>query len=312
MFCAVKAGFGGQRAGGRSVRPLLSYSVFGKNEVMTDSPEKSLGGVLGLRRIAAISLGRDPGVAIRTVLFFVLFYLYLWLCLDLRLIYYSAGMITRFPVFFRGWAFFERFTSYPGGPGEYVAAFLAQFFYYSWAGALVVTLQALLIYICVDHYLTALRAASLHWLRFAIPTLMLVLCSQYTYHFETTTTISLALLCQCLYLRMTRWGLAAAEGEHPVRSKSRMAGITAGAMFVVISVVVYYIAGAAYSLFAVLCAVRELRCKRFTLAVVCLLCAVVVPYAEGVLFFGVCIERAFTESLPSSWRISFLKNTVVA
>jgi hypothetical protein len=65
------------------------------------------------------------GMQMRTLVFFILFYLYLWLEVELRLIYHGSGMVPNFPVFFRGWAFFRQFTSYPGGLVEYLSAFLS-------------------------------------------------------------------------------------------------------------------------------------------------------------------------------------------
>jgi len=274
---------------------------------MADSLREPSGGIHILRRMPNSGLGRDPGGAIRTLLFFILFYSYLWLYLDLRLVYYSAGMVTRFPVFFRGWTFFGRFTSYPGGPGEYVAAFLAQLFYYSWAAALVVTVQALVIFLCIGYFLKAVNASSLCFLRFVVPILLLIVCSQYTYHFAVTTTISVALLSLCLYLRITPPNKPGTTDGQPAASLRQIIILRTAAIFIVLSAILYYVAGAAYLLFAVLCAIRELRFKRRVLAIVYLLCAAAVPYIEGVLIFGVCISKAFTESLPSSWKIGFLK-----
>jgi hypothetical protein len=57
---------------------------------------------------------RYIGGAGRSFIFFVLFYLYVWFCVDLRLMYYGAGVITNFPAFYKGWAFFRTFLSYPG------------------------------------------------------------------------------------------------------------------------------------------------------------------------------------------------------
>ena len=98
---------------------------------------------------------------IRDLAFFVLFYLYLWLSVDTCLIYHSNKTIINFPIFFRGWAFFKEFTSYPGGLVEYLCAFLSQFLYYSWAGALVITLLAWLIYVCTDTFIKAINAPRL-------------------------------------------------------------------------------------------------------------------------------------------------------
>jgi len=95
------------------------------------------------------------GRLLQSFLFFILFYLYLWFYVDLRLMYHGAGIITNFPVFYKGWTFFMPFLTYPGGPVEYLSAFLSQFFYYSWAGALVVTVQAWLLSVCVDNLLKA-------------------------------------------------------------------------------------------------------------------------------------------------------------
>ena len=259
--------------------------------------------------------GRELGRAIQSLAFFVLFYLYLWLYVDLRLIYYSAGMITEFPVFFRGWEFFRGFTLYPGGPGEYLAAFLAQFFYYPWSAALVATLQAWLICLCTGYFLRAVNASSLHLLRFVVPILLLVICSQYTYHFAATTTISAALLFLCLYIRLTPGHKPAVTQEQDGGGNPVGRSLYAIALFLALSAILYYIAGGAYPLFAGLCAGRELLARPTTgglagrrrLAGLYLLSAAAIPYIEGVLIFGVSINKAFTESLPSSWKIDLFK-----
>ncbi|MHC4708814.1 MAG: DUF6057 family protein, partial [Planctomycetota bacterium] len=101
------------------------------------------------RKLSSQNLGRP----IRSLVFFILFYLYLWLEVNPQFIYHGGGTIANFPSFFRSWAFFQKFTSYPGGPVEYLTALLSQSFYISWAGALVITLQAWLICLCTDYFL---------------------------------------------------------------------------------------------------------------------------------------------------------------
>ncbi len=140
---------------------------------------------------------------IQGAVFFTFFYLYLWLEVDLRFIYHGGGIIRDFPIFFRGWAFFMEFTSYPGGLVEYLSAFLAQFFYYSWAGALVVTLQAWFIYACVATFIKAMNAHRFHLVCFIPPTLLLVLYTRYTYYFANTTALFVALVFVSLYLKIT-------------------------------------------------------------------------------------------------------------
>ena len=84
---------------------------------------------------------------------FVPFFVYLWLAVEPRLIFHGAGVITNFPSFYTTRQFLVEHLSYPGGPVEYLAAFLSQLFYYSWLGAIVVGVQAWLLYLCVAHML---------------------------------------------------------------------------------------------------------------------------------------------------------------
>ncbi|MEA3227348.1 MAG: DUF6057 family protein, partial [Planctomycetota bacterium] len=76
------------------------------------------------------------------------------------------------------------------------------------------------------------------------------------------------------------------------------------AVFLALSVVLYYIAGGAYLLFAVLCAIYELLFKRRPLpGLLCLLSAAAVPYILGVLVFGASAVSAFSDLMPFSWKI---------
>jgi len=225
----------------------------------------------------------------RSFVFFVLFYLYLRLYVDLRLFYGGGGMITNFPVFFKGWTFFRDLLSHPGGPVEYLSAFLCQLFYIGWAGALVVTMQAWLIFACIGYILRVMNLSGLRWLRFVTPILMLITYTRYTYHFVTTTAFLAALLFLCLYLRAARLLIS---------SLGRLL------VFLVLSVVLYYVAAGAYLLLVTLCAIYELLFRRqWLLCLVYLLLAGAVPYVEGVLGFGASIVNAFTDLLPLSWKI---------
>ena len=266
------------------------------------------GGALNQRRIAEMGFGRDPGGAIQTSIFFILFYLYLWFCLDLHLIYYSAGMIAPFPVFFRGEAFFQQFIYYPGGPVEYFAAFLAQFFYYSWTAALLVTLQAGLLCLCTGCFLNAIHVPRLRCLRFIIPIFLLILCSQYIYYFAATTSISAALLFLCLYLKITPPSRGESSDGKTAASVGRGRSIQAASVFLILSILLYYIAGGAYLFFAVLCAISELIRRRYFHMFLFLVSAVMVPYVQGVLIFSVNPANAYTASLPAFWKAFYSDN----
>ncbi len=224
---------------------------------------------------------------IQNAVFFALFFVYLWKVLDLRLIYHGAGLISNFPVFFKGWTFFLDFTSHPGGMVQYVSAFLSQFFHYRWAGALIVTAQAWLLCACTDYLLKYMRAVGLRWLRFLPAIIIIILYSQYTYYFHILTAMLVALLCACLYAK--------------IAAQNRRAGLP---VFLALSASLYYVASAAFLLFAVICAIIELLFTfRFRLAVAYLLTAIVLPYVAGVLAFDISILDAFTFLTPFSWRI---------
>lgn len=234
-------------------------------------------------------LSQDIGRTSRSLIFFILFCLYLWLVVDLRLIYNYTEVITNFPVFYKGWAFFRGFLSHPGGLVEYTGAFLSQLFYIGWAGALVVTIQAWLMSVCIGCILKAVNLSHLCRLRFIPPILLLIIHTQYTYHFITTMAFLVTLVFVCLYLRIT----------HSLTSKtSRLIVI------LVLSVILQAIAAGAYLLFAVLCAMYELLFRRqCLLGLLYLLSAVVIPYVEGVLIFGVSIIDAYSDLSPLSWKI---------
>ena len=140
--------------------------------------------------------------ASRSLVFFGLLYLYLGLAVEPCLIY-SCGTVTNFPVFYKGWPFLRECLSYPGGLLRYVCALLPQFFYYSWAGALVITGQAWAICACTDWFLRALGVPARSVLRFVPALLVLVLYAQYSFHFSTITGALTSLLFGCLYIAST-------------------------------------------------------------------------------------------------------------
>ena len=227
--------------------------------------------------------------SLQSFLFFTFFYLYLWLYVDLRLIYHGAGIITNFPVFYKGWTFFLPFLSYPGGPVEYLSAFLSQLFYYSWVGALVITVQAWLMCLCLDYLLKAANSLRSHLICFTLPILLLVLYTLYTCYFVTTMAFLTALLTACLYLKLTL---------------SHNKNFSCVSVFLILSVILYYLAGGALLLFAVICVIYELIFRsRWKLSLFYLLSAGAIVYILGVLIFGFSIIDAFSNLLPFSWKI---------
>ncbi|MDD5327014.1 MAG: DUF6057 family protein [Phycisphaerae bacterium] len=226
---------------------------------------------------------------IRDFVVFALFYLYLWLGVDLRFIYSGGGEISNFPVFYRGWPFLEKFLSQPGGPVEYAASFLSQLFCIGWAGALVVTVLAWLICVCTDSIIKTIKAPRLRLVRFIPTIIFLALYSSYIHHLVITSALLTAMLFVCLYLK--------------TNPKSVLHSLI---YFIVLSVILYYIAGGAYLLFAALCAIYELFfTRRRQLGLLYLLSAAAIPYVEGVLVLGASVNDAFGNLLPFSWKTLF-------
>jgi len=125
-------------------------------------------------------------------------------------------------------------------------------------------------------------------MRFIPPILLLILYTRYTYHFPTTLAFLTALILVCLYLKMTS-------------SQTKIFGYFG--TFLSLSVILYYLAGGAFLLFAVICALYELLFRsRWKRSLFYLLSAVFIPYVVGLLIFRVSIIDAFCNMLPFSWK----------
>lgn len=220
--------------------------------------------------------------------FFILFYLYFLFEIDPRLIYHGAGLIDNFPTFFKGWDFLEKFLAYPGGLLTYASAFLAQFFYYAWTGAAVVTAQVWAMCLCIDAILSNLGLARWRNIRFVPALLLLAVYSQYAFHFALTMGFLVALVATCLYLRC--------------RPKSSIAATT---LFLVISIALYILAGGTFLLFALMCGSIETLFRRSRwVGPIQWASGAALPYILGVFVYGQWIHDAYFELLPLSWKVT--------
>ncbi|MHC4740211.1 MAG: DUF6057 family protein [Planctomycetota bacterium] len=235
--------------------------------------------------------GQNAGVTVRRLVFFIAFYVYVWLEIEPHLIYHGGGVITNFPCFYLGWEFLEKFLTYPGGAVEYIAAFLSQFLYYSWAGAILVTLQGWVIFTCSDYFIKRTGTRGLGFVCYIGPALVLTIYGQYMYPFVAITGLSVALAFVCVYLSD---GFVEREKKVPDPI-----------FFLALSLVVYSAVGITYVLFAVSCAIYEFFFRgRRGLGVLYLLFCVIIPYFVGVLVFNVSINTAFGD-LPGVCRDIF-------
>ncbi len=242
-----------------------------------------------LRSPDASGQRRRIAAALPSLLFFAFFYFYLWLYVDLRLIAHVAGLITNFPAFFTGWAFFRDFLAYPGGIVHYLAAFLSQSFHVGWAGAGVATVHAWVTCACTGCLLRRFGLPAARWLRLVPAFLLLVTYTQYGYHFVTAVALTVALLTTCLYLRLTRPG--------PQRPEA-FANLST---FAVLSLILYTADGGAYFVFAVLCVIHEVLYRRKTYALAYLPLALILPCVVGIWGYSVRPAHAYGNLLPYPW-----------
>jgi len=235
-----------------------------------------------------LSLSSSRGwVIIRTV-FFSLFYLFLCMVVKPHLIYYGCGEITNFPVFYKGWAFFNEVIPHPGGPIKYLSDFLSQLLYYSWSGAFVLTVHALLICVFTGYYLKKTGITRPRIISIVPSVFLLITYSGYTYHFTTALALLAALVFACIYV-----GIA---------PKDKILNVL---LFLFLSVVLYLIAAGAYLYFSLLCCIYEIFFRRrFLTGLLYGPLAVCVGYILGVLVFKVSLIDAYSELLPFSWKIA--------
>ncbi|KPJ56282.1 MAG: hypothetical protein AMS16_02700 [Planctomycetes bacterium DG_58] len=213
-----------------------------------------------------------------TVVLSGLFYLYIWLCVGPHLLYQQQC-----PIFLTTVDFFKSFIGRPGGVVGYVSAFLTQFCYYPWLGALGITVVAGLVCLATRGVLRAAGERPVHQAAYLFPLVLLaMLHGRYKYQPITSVAVLAALALANVYVRTGR----------------RSAWVRLAA-FTVLSAAAYYIAGGAYVVFAASCGVFELVRKRaILLGVVCLVCAPVVPYGFAMYSYDVSLTQAWMPLQP--------------
>ena len=227
------------------------------------------------------------GTWTQDILFFGLFFLFLWLRVDPRLIFHGGWNIPDFPVFYKGWFFFREYLGRPGGAVEYASSYLAQFLVYPVTGAAVITAQAWLVSACAGGWLGALVSPRLKALRFIPALMLLALYSAYTFHFTVFNSLAAALLFVVLCRRIPRAG-----------------GRLDFAAPMILSAALYVLSGGAVLVFAVLCAADTMLLKRrWKTGLAVLAMGVLIPYAVGVHVYGTSVREAFTALTPWSWKI---------
>jgi len=205
--------------------------------------------------------------------FFVCFYLYVRLIIEPALIYQAFGTSIDYPAFSLGRSFLNSSLSYPGGPIEYAAGFLSQLLYFSWAGALIITVVASCFWLLANRLcrLAGLTGGSLICY---LPAAMLVTAyNRYDHQLTSYAALLVVLLFFVVYERAA--------------SRRMALGV---ATFSVMFVVLYYIAGGASLVFALLAAIYELVVRRRRVLGMSFLAGAGAAYFIGRYFFDLQIE----------------------
>jgi len=220
--------------------------------------------------------------AVLTLLFFAFFYLYLLFVVDLRLVYHGGGSVLNFPVFYKGWEFFRQTVFWPGGITAYLSAFFAQFFHIGWAGALVATAQAWLLWLCAGIIVKAAGGKQIRWISFIAPLLLIFLYGRYVYPLGIAMWTLAAIVFACVYLKIV---VSSSKASLPV--------------YLALSVILYLIAGGGYLLFATACGIYELFYRRRLITgAVFLLSAPIIAYIITTLVFKASVVDVLNDFIP--------------
>ncbi|MEE2658226.1 MAG: DUF6057 family protein [Candidatus Latescibacterota bacterium] len=220
-------------------------------------------GGLGLPRAAAI---------------FGLFFLYVWLRIDPRLIYHVQE-----PVFFRGGLFFAFFLGHPGGVTEYLSALFGQSYVVPWLGAFVITAVAVMICASTYVFLKAVEVSHAGFVSVIPATLLLILHNRYRYDLGYDLGLLLSLAGAALYASLP-WRQPFARGL----------------AFIALTVPIYWVAAGPYLLFCLAAATSEHLARRRVAAMGCVLAGAAVPWVATFSVFPGMVRDAYLHLLPVS------------
>jgi len=221
-----------------------------------------------------------PPFPVVLALFLVFVYLHVRLRVNTRLAYF--WLTPAFPTFAPGWAAFRSFAVYPGGLVQYAAAFLSQWLYYPWLGALIVTALAGLQCLALWYLLGRVRGTRPRVLHLVPAALVVVLYNKHSSPLPAALALTGAFAFACLYCGM------------PLRNSVRRF-----LLFAALGAALYYAAGGALLVYGALCGLYELLAGgRRLLGVICLPAAALAPYVAGVLALKLSPADAYLRLMP--------------
>ena len=218
----------------------------------------------------------------RSALFFILFFLLVCFWIDPKLIYHGHGQYLAYQIWVPGMRTFVDSPPLPGKAVEFLSAVLAHYYYYCWAGALIITVTAWLLCVGTDKFLTPMDGGRYWPLRFVPAIILLVQYGRYYHYLADGLSLSLGLLLLYLYTRI------------PLRS-----AVPRFLLFLVFSAVMYTVAVQAYPVFVVLCVIFEFSNRRDRhIGLLCIPSAVFIPLLANMFIFNMDALDAYRCTLP--------------
>ena len=225
---------------------------------------------------------RMTGIAVRSALFFILFFLVVYFWVDPALIYHSSKQYLVSNIYIPGMNTFADLPPYPGQAAEHLAARLSHLYYYSWAGSLIITIVGSLLCFATGRLLSKLGANKLQPLRFVPPVLLLIQYCRYHHYLDTNLSILTALLLIYLYMRLTL-----------LSDSFRLI------IFLFLSAIMFTVAIKAYIVFVLLCGTCELiNRRRRVIAALCIISALIIPSVVVRCLFDMDLIMAYRNMLP--------------
>jgi hypothetical protein len=212
------------------------------------------------------------------IIFFIFFFCYIWLVIDPSL-YYQ----TQEPVYFSGSRFLSEFLNHPGGVTENLSALLSQFYFFPWLGAFVITLVVVLITLATKTILRiAFHKDHVEILHLVPAIILLALHNCYDHLFVIDLGLALSLFFFIFYLRVAP--------QQP---------ILRFVVYLVLALLLYYLAAGPFFLFVVLAGLYELLINRqYWIGIVMLLIPIPVPYLGAQYLFLVSFKDSYWSNLP--------------
>ena len=221
---------------------------------------------------------------IRWCLFLVLLFLIIWLWIEPALIYYAHDWMLQYVIYVPGMGTFEDTPYFPGAVAKWAAGLLAHYYFYSAAGAAIITVVAGLLCFGAARFIAAVSGARrLWWLAFAPAFAIIVQCGRYSHFLQANLSLALGILLLCACTRLP----------------SRRAALR----FVVSTVfaaVMYFAAVRGFLAFVVLGVLFDVFVRRrWGVAVANLIVAAALPFVASVVLINLPATRAYLSAVPA-------------